>query len=158
MKTKFILPLALSIIIFGCSTASENKEEVATQEAEATIEATEDEHHHEELEAIVLDKGNKWKVIESMLIYIRNMEKAVSSFEGKQSEDYTALAKTIDDNLIELTSSCTMEGQAHDELHKWLVPFIELSEQFDVATELAEQEKIYHDFKTSFVEFNTYFE
>jgi hypothetical protein len=86
------------------------------------------------------------------------MEKAVSSFEGKQSEDYTALAKTIDDNLIELTSSCTMEGQAHDELHKWLVPFIELSEQFDVATELAEQEKIYHDFKTSFVEFNTYFE
>ncbi|MCB9360494.1 MAG: hypothetical protein H6587_07910 [Flavobacteriales bacterium] len=158
MKIKFILPLTLSVIIFGCSSPSENTEDVATHETETSIEITETEHHHEELEAIVLDNGNKWKVVETMIVYIRNIEKAVNSFEGTESKDYTALAKTIDENLIELTSSCTMEGQAHDELHKWLVPFIELSEQFDVATELTEQERIYNDFKTAFVEFNTYFE
>lgn len=158
MKTKFILPLTISLIILGCSSPSENKEEiVTTQEAETSIETIE-ENHHEELDTIVLDNGKKWKIVESMLFYIRNIEQAVTSFEGKQSEDYTTLAKTIDENLIELTSSCTMEGQAHDELHKWLVPFIELSEQFDVATELSEQEKIYNKFKKAFVEFNIYFE
>ncbi len=51
-----------------------------------------------------------------------------------------------------------MEGQAHDELHKWLLPFIELSEEFDVATEKENQEKIYQEFKKMFVEYNTYFE
>jgi len=51
-----------------------------------------------------------------------------------------------------------MEGQAHDELHKWLLPFIELSEEFDVATELEEQEQIYREFKASFKIYNTYFE
>jgi len=151
MKTKFILPLAFSALIFGCNTSSENKEEAVNRE---TV-TTEENHHHDESEAIVLDNGNKWKVEESMLIYIRNIEHAVNNFEGK---DYTVLAKIIDKNLIDLTSNCTMGGQAHEELHKWLVPFIRLSEQFDVATELAEQEKIYNDFKTSFVEFNTYFE
>ena len=156
MKTKFILPLTLSVIIFGCSTPAENTEE--TKLEETVIETTVEENHHDEHEAIVLNNGEKWKIVESMLVYIRNMEQAINNFEGSQSADYTALAKTIDENLIELTSSCTMEGQAHDELHKWLVPFIGLSEEFDVATELSEQERIYNDFKETFVEFNTYFE
>ena len=157
MKIKFILPLTLSMLIFGCTT-SENMEETETIDKETVIETTEENHHHDENEAIVLNDGNKWKVVETMIVYIRNMEQAVNSFEGTESKDYTALAKTIDENLTELTSKCTMEGQAHDELHKWLVPFIGLSEQFDVATELTEQERIYNDFKTAFVEFNTYFE
>jgi len=153
MKTKLILPIALGVVLFSCGEATTEEKEVNQE----TV-VTEDNHHHNEHEAIVLDNGNKWIVVETMLVYIRNMEKAVNSFDGKESKDYTALAKTIDENLTELTSKCTMDGQAHDELHKWLVPFIELSEQFDKATELVEQEKIYTEFKTSFVEFNTYFE
>lgn len=86
------------------------------------------------------------------------MEKAVNEFNGKESADYIALAKVIDENIESLTSNCTMTGQAHDELHKWLVPFIELSEQFDAATEQTEQEKIYQEIKNAFVEYNTYFE
>lgn len=156
MKTKFILPLTLSLLIFGCNTSLENKKETEAQET--TTVTAEGNHHHDEQEAIVLNNGEKWKVVPGMLTYIRNIEQAVSSFEGSQIEDYTVLAKTIDSNLIDLTSSCTMEGQAHDELHKWLVPFIELSEQFDIATTLTEQEKIYADFKAAFVEFNNYFE
>ncbi len=93
-----------------------------------------------------------------MAVYIRNMEKAVNEFETLENKDYAVLAKTIDENITELTSKCTMEGQAHDELHKWLVPFIELSEKFDSATELVAQEKIYQKFKASFKTYNTYFE
>ena len=99
--------------------------------------------------------GEKWKVVENMSVYIRNMEKAVNEFKG---DNYPALAKTIDENIRALTENCTMEGQAHDELHKWLLPFIELSEEFDVATEKENQEKIYQEFKKMFVEYNTYFE
>lgn len=157
LSTLSIAAILSSFLFFSCTNTS-NESVNENNESETTEITSEEGHHHDEDEALVLDNGKKWKVIESMLIYIRNMEKAVNSFEGKESKDYIALAKTIDENVVELTSKCTMEGQAHDELHKWLVPFIRLSEQFDGATELAEQEKIYNDFKASFVEFNTYFE
>ena len=154
-STLTIAVILSSFFFFSCTnTTTENVDE----NIETTEIVVEEEHHEEEHEAVVLNNGEKWIVVESMLIYIRNMEQAINEFEGKESEDYTALAKTIDENLVELTSSCTMEGQAHDELHKWLVPFISLSEEFDVATELKDQERIYNDFKASFVEFNTYFE
>jgi len=150
MKKISILPLAFLLLI-ACN--QEQSEENHEQET-----ATQEENYHHSDESIVLDNGKKWKVVETMLVYIRNMENAVNNFEGKESADYTALAKTIDENIRTLTENCTMTGQAHDELHKWLVPFIELSEQFDAATELTEQEKIYQEFKNAFVEFNTYFE
>lgn len=155
MKTKILILSLTSSFLFGCSSSTSNNEEKEATQLQTVVETTEKEHHHDEHEAIVLDNGNKWKVVESMLIYIRNMEEAVTNFKG---EDYPALAKTIDENIRALTENCTMEGKAHDELHKWLVPFIGLSEEFDEATEKAEQERIYHAFEDAFVEFNKYFE
>ncbi|MFP5470669.1 MAG: hypothetical protein ACLGGV_03665 [Bacteroidia bacterium] len=152
MKKYFIL-LAMAIYLMACDNERQNHQE--PQEEQTTHD---EEHHHHESESIVLDNGKKWKVAEGMVVYIRNMEKAINDFETLENKDYTALAKTIDTNIRELTSNCTMKGQAHDELHKWLVPFIELSEEFDVATDPKEQEKIYQAFKNSFIEFNTYFE
>ena len=152
--------LVVSAILFSfiaCKDEShhENHDDHEHQE-EAVVQ--EENHHHDEIEEIVLDNGNKWKVVETMAVYIRNMEQAVNEFETLENKDYAVLAKTIDENITELTSKCTMEGQAHDELHKWLVPFIELSEEFDGATELVEQEKNYQKFKASFETYNTYFE
>jgi predicted RND superfamily exporter protein len=160
LSTLSIAAILSSFLFFSCSntsneSANENQE---INESETTEIITEESHHHDEDEAIVLDNGKKWVVVETMIVYIRNMEQAVNNFKGTESKDYTALAKIINENVAELTTKCTMEGQGHDELHKWLVPFLGYSEQFDVATDLAEQEKIYQDFKASFVEFNTYFE
>lgn len=153
MKRVFVSLLTLAIIGVGCNEVVEEKEVVVEQEI-----TTEEEEHHHDNEEIVLNNGEKWKVVDEMLAYIRNMETAVDDFENDSEKDYSALAQTIDKNIRELTSNCTMEGQAHDELHKWLVPFIGLSEEFDVATELDEQERIYQEFKVSFEAFNTYFE
>lgn len=151
-KIFLITTIAISFIACKNEGSHENHDD---QEHHNETVAHEEDHHNHESEAIMLNDGKKWKVVETMSGYIRNMEKAVNEFEG---EDYPALAKTIDENIRELTSNCTMEGQAHDQLHKWLLPFIELSEEFDVATELEEQEKIYREFKASFKTYNTYFE
>ena len=147
---------ALTIVIifsspffFSCNnTADESVNE-------KTEISTEKNPSHEEHGSIELNNGEKWKANESMLVNIHNLEQALNNFEGK---DYTVLAKTIDENIIEVTSSCTMEGQAHEELHKWLVPFMKLSEQFNEATELIDQERISKELKNALVEFNTFFE
>ncbi len=161
MKTKIAILSLASILIFGCSSPTVDNSEKESNQPETVVESTEEEHNHDEHEAIVLDNGQKWEVVPEMLAFIRNMEHGVVEFSTKESptpEEYQQLAILIDENIRELTSNCTMEGQAHDELHKWLVPFIGLSEEFDVATELTEQEKIYKGFEDAFVEFNTYFE
>mgnify|MGYP001240637265 CR=1 FL=1 len=153
MKKIFLIS-TIAIALIACKNENhhENHDEHEHHDETATHE---EDHHNHESEAIMLNDGEKWKVVENMSGYIRNMEKALNEFEG---EDYPTLAKTIDENIRALTENCTMEGQAHDELHKWLLPFIELSEEFDVATEKENQEKIYQEFKKMFVEYNTYFE
>lgn len=153
MKKIFLITtIAISFIACKNEGSHENHDEHEHHDETRTHE---EDHHNHESEAIMLNDGEKWKVVENMSVYIRNMEKAVNEFKG---DNYPALAKTIDENIRALTENCTMEGQAHDELHKWLLPFIELSEEFDVATEKENQEKIYQEFKKMFVEYNTYFE
>ena len=154
MKIKFILSLTLSVLIFGCSTSPENKEEIV-------IETTEENHHHEEHEAIVLDNGNKWVVVPEMMAFIKNIENGVLNFSSKENpsfEDHQQLSILIEDNLEKLTSNCTMTGQGHDELHKWLLPFLDLSTQYTESRNLKEAKETNQIIYNSFKELNIYFE
>ena len=52
------------------------------------------------------------------------MKTEVSDFEvGK--DDHKVLADSLTNQLNVLIAGCTMKGPAHDELHKWLVPYTE---------------------------------
>jgi TolA-binding protein len=155
MRIKLIFSLAFSIFLLGCNNAV-NKEEISTQES-----VVEEEHHHDEQEAIVLDNGKKWVVVTEMMAFIKNIENEVvdlSKNENPTFENYQTLSATIEKNLDELTSNCTMTGQAHDELHKWLVPFLDLSAEFVEVKNEEEAKAVYQKIKESFNEFNTYFE
>jgi hypothetical protein len=85
------------------------------------------------------------------------MERDINSFDPKSENDYKVLAKNIDKNIDLLVSSCTMKGQSHDELHKWLVPFIDLSKEFSESKTEQEFAANLEKIKVSFVTFNTYF-
>lgn len=156
MKTKLIIPIALGFVLFSCGEAT-------TEEKEAIQETvvTEEEHHHDENEAIVLDNGNKWVVVSEMMAFIKNIENGVVEFSKKENatfEDHKTLSKLIDKNLEDLTSNCTMTGQAHDELHKWLLPFLDLATEYSESSNLEEAQGAYHKINESFNEFNIYFE
>lgn len=86
------------------------------------------------------------------------MENDVASFKGSELAEYISLSEKLKNNIDLLTSNCTMKGQAHDELHKWLLPYIdsvkELSEAKDETTASAQLLKV----KKSFAQFNEYFQ
>ncbi|OFY91657.1 MAG: hypothetical protein A3K10_10970 [Bacteroidetes bacterium RIFCSPLOWO2_12_FULL_31_6] len=156
MKIKIIFPFAFGIFLLGCSNTI-NNEEVIKQD---TV-VTENMHQHDEVEAIVLDNGKKWVVVPEMMAFIKNIESAVVDFsknENPSLEEYQILSKGIAKNLEELTSNCTMTGQAHDELHKWLVPFLDLSAEFSETTNVKDAEIAYKKIEESFKEFVVYFE
>jgi hypothetical protein len=97
---------------------------------------------------IELDNGEKWIVDRAMLEYIIAMEIAVKDF-GPDG-DISKLKAMMKDNLKGVTSNCTMEGQAHAELHKWLIP---LMESVDDVDDKESTERL----KQHFMTFHTYF-
>lgn len=140
-------------VLFLASCADNPSEQPA-----ATTAVEEQHEHSHEQEAIELNNGQKWKVDENMMVYIVQMEKDVTGFDGTTMAEYKQLASGLEQNIEQLTSNCTMEGQAHDELHKWLLPFIELSEHFSASVTEQDAEKYLGEIRTSVYNFHRYFE
>lgn len=159
MKTKIII-LALATFAFSCGeNHEENHDNHANHEThEATENHQEEEHHHaKEGDVLKLNGEEKWVVNEEMMVNVRNIEKEVTSFSGTTMEDYAKLSKGLKTSISQITSSCTMTGESHDELHKWLLPHIEMVNEFaDVQT--VDNASVHYDhIKESFVTFNTFF-
>ncbi len=72
--------------------------------------------------ALVLNNGEKWEADAHTLLVVQEMKSEVSDFEGAKRKDYAVLADSLTSQLNRLVAGCTMEGPAHDELHKWLIP------------------------------------
>lgn len=150
MKRIFYILLVAGTLA-ACGNA-ENKKEAAEQPAE------EAHQHAHGAETIELDNGQKWKVDTNMMGYIRDMETVVNAFNGTTLAEYKTLSESLNKDIELLTSNCTMEGKAHDELHKWLVPFIDLAEGFSEVTTEKDANDHYMHIKASFEEFHKYFE
>lgn len=117
------------------------------------------EHTHKHSDEIVLNGDQKWQVDTNMMVFIRNMESDINDCDKKKnSDDFSGLAESLEDNLDKLTSNCTMTGQAHDELHKWLLPYMDVVNEFSEAKTEGEKEALYNELKEAFVQFNLFFE
>ncbi|MBA3900043.1 MAG: hypothetical protein H0X62_07525 [Bacteroidetes bacterium] len=96
-----------------------------------------DNHHNhlhaigqsDELPKINLQDGNSWKVPAHMHLVIKQMQQ--TSLNPNISIEQKALS--LEAQIDELTSNCTMAGEAHDELHKILHPLIDAVEQMSEA-------------------------
>lgn len=153
MKKKIILIPAIALFLFSCGNASNEKSEDLSE-----IETHDEHHHDEESEIIELNNGEKWKVAANMITHIRNMENDVISFAKVDQKDYKSLSEKLQSNIDLLTSNCTMKGKAHDELHKWLLPYIDLVKELSEAKDETEAEKQFQSIQTSFTTFNQYFQ
>lgn len=161
MKKHFtILAVVLTCIAYGCNNpVKEGNSEVSNTLPLAT--SKESEHQHSESDSIELNNGAKWKVVPEMMGHIRNMESDINRFaETKHTElkDFSQLGASLQKNIDLLTSSCTMEGKAHDELHKWLLPYIDMVDKLSKSKNSAEALHTFEEIRTSLNKFNIYFE
>ena len=153
MKKITILIPVISLFLFSCGNTSNEKSK------EQTETVTHEEHQHNaEIQTIELNNGEKWKVDANMITHIRNMENDVISFAKVEQKDYKSLSEKLQSNIDLLTSNCTMKGKAHDELHKWLLPYIDLVKELSEAKDETEAEKQFQNIQTSFNTFNQYFQ
>ena len=140
-----ILILGFALGPVGCST-SKRSDAGAIPPQDAT---------HAKLE---LNHGRKWVVDSPMMEHIRHLERAVEDFEKTSGKGHTALAAEIQEDLGRLVTKCSMEGKAHDELHKWRMPLLGLSADYSKTTELQAQTEKLKEIKQALALFNVYFE
>lgn len=152
MIKKLISTLAISLILFSCNS---NSGDITINEADTSAQS--DHHHEDESESIALNHGEKWEVDAEMMVHIRNMENDISGFGSGDLRSYAALSEKLLTNVDLLTSNCTMKGQAHDELHKWLLPYIDLVNELSETKEQSKAEKKFAELQSSYHTFNQYF-
>ncbi len=153
MKNITLSLIVISLFLFSCGNTSKEKSK------EETETVTHKEHQHNaEIQTIELNNGEKWNVDTNMITHIRNMENDIISFAKVEQKDYTSLSNKLQSNIDLLTSNCTMKGKAHDELHKWLLPYIDLVKELSEVKVETESEKQFQKIENSFIIFNQYFQ
>jgi len=161
MKKYFAM---LIVVLIGITYACNNPVKVENSEMSNTKSLPspkESEHQHTESDSIELNNGAKWKVVPEMMAHIRNMESDINRFsETKHAglKDFTQLGASLQKNIDLLTSNCTMEGKAHDELHKWLLPYIDMVDKLNKSKNNDEALNTLEEIKVSYKSFNIYFE
>jgi hypothetical protein len=144
-----ISSLALFSLLFSCSGKPTNKSvnTVTIQEQQAT-----------EADLPSLNQGERWMVNAEMKPFIQTGRELVETYIKSSDTGFLQLAaqlKTQDDQLI---ASCTMSGQSHDELHKWLHPHLNLVKQLSDATSSPVAQPIILALQQSYRDFDVYFQ
>lgn len=147
---RFDITLFLIILVF---TACTNKKMDKNKQTSDTVKHA----HNEKPKEIELNNGQKWKVDEAMMEIIRKMESDIYSFSDSNKKDHNELGIKLQANIELLTSNCTMKGKAHDELHKWLLPFIDLVNEYSNNKDFKKSEILYTQILISLKNFNRYF-
>ena len=107
---------------------------------------------------IVLNDGMKWKVNAEMMPPLESSKKLISEFVNSGDKDYEVLAAKLKENNELLISSCNMKGESHNELHKWLHPYMALLDELDGANDLDEANEASKKIEASYDSFDQYFQ
>ena len=107
---------------------------------------------------INLNNGEKWKVNAEMKPHIEKGNELLTEFISNKDKDYQKLAENLKTQNNSLIQSCTMKGESHDELHKWLHPHIELTQKLSNAHSTSEAEEIISQLEKSFNTYQNYFD
>ena len=134
--------IILLLLITSCTNQSDSKENSQLEKNTYNIE---------------LVNNEKWEVNKEMMVHIKNMESDIETASSQSSPNYEELGSKLDQNIGLLTSNCTMTGKAHYELHKWLLPFIDLAKDLNATDSKEKQMQSFEAIQESINEFNTYF-
>ena len=150
--------LLFSILISGaCNQPTPQDNNSLQNSSEAESHGA---HSQQTSNALILDHGKKWMVDEATRFHIGNMEKAIEdgAAEKGDMEFFRTLSSFLEENIGKLTADCSMTGAAHDELHKWLYPFIEATKEFSAAENPETAKAALENLKTSMKEYRNFFE
>lgn len=153
---KKTIVLGLGVLLFWSCNNSEKKTVSETEENHTETQA--EHHHNESSDALELNGGEKWIVNEEMKPFVSEQEALLNAYVQSNQSDNKALAEQLQAQNQLLIKSCTMTGKSHDELHKWLHPYMALLADLGQATTKEDADKLVSEVSTSFETYHAHFQ
>lgn len=72
--------------------------------------------------SVSLNNGKKWKANEATTTGINNMLEIIDQYENSRIEHQTAISDSLSLEFKTIFQKCTMKGEAHNQLHNYLLP------------------------------------
>ncbi|MFK8057287.1 MAG: hypothetical protein AB8F78_14280 [Saprospiraceae bacterium] len=107
---------------------------------------------------LALDNGNKWHVNTEMKPHLEQENLILEDYISQGRTDHLALAEALKAQNGTLIKSCTMKGESHDQLHKWLHPHMMLIDELAKADDAEEAKIVVTQLTESFVVYARFFE
>lgn len=138
----FTISVMVALLMLSCG----DKSVVAT-----------DTHGQEEAK-LILDNGNKWKANAETTEGVLKMKTLLSSFTDRENpKAYLTLKQNLENELNIIFSKCTMKGEAHDQLHNFLIPIKDMIKGLDAA-ELSSRQETVKKLESHLALYENYFE
>jgi PBP1b-binding outer membrane lipoprotein LpoB len=153
-QTKYKLIVIIGgVILASCANdTTSTPEAIVTDTTNLSVQNTVSNPHD-----LILIDNQKWVIDEGMRVSIDSIDWRLKAFNGVTLEDYKVLSTDLSLHTKTIISSCTMQGQAHDELHKWLIPFINLRKELDSISDPTQGQEITAKLTNEITIFKTYF-
>ena len=157
MKTKILTIALISAIsvTYSCGDQSKENHDHETNDSTDSTEKTEEVHHSDNT-VLVLDDGKLWVANPETTTGVENMVNIMNSFTDRDNvEAYGNLTDSLKTEFTMIFKKCTITGEAHNQLHNFLVPIkntlatlsssnlAECQESFD---KLNDHLKVYHSY------------
>lgn len=157
---KIGLMLLVSLLLLACKNEPKNSTEI--QEAEIIEEITdklqENKHLGDLYDDLKLSELGKWEVNEEMKPHLQKIEGMVTKYISSGDTEYQKLAENLKEENDKLIRSCTMKGESHDELHKWLHPYLAMVKELSTAPNQVKATEMISEINLSMETFHKFFE
>ena len=149
------------LIIIGLLATSAWGCQQKTEKQVPTTEPEKPQHEHVLIDGasqeLSLNNGDKWLVNEEMRPFVKNGSDLIIDFDKAANKDAKVLATKLTEQNEQIVKSCTMTGKGHEELHKWLLPHMELVKSLGNSTDSVETANLIGQLQQSYSLYNQYF-
>lgn len=105
---------------------------------------------------VSLNQGQRWLANPETTAGIKEMLMAIEQAStGTQYVDYRALHQRLEEAFQNIFKQCTMQGEAHNQLHNYLLPMKDL---FAAIKDSPDQSQAVEDLENYLLEYKRYFE
>ena len=139
----------LGLLLLSLAACKQNTKEPEKTEVVTTEAAAEAVH---ESKAVMLDNGKLWVANPETTEGIKNMQKIIA--ERKQEATGAVLKEALENEFQMIFEKCTMKGEAHNQLHNYLVPLKMKLNQLDGTND----EQVISEIDAYLKEYSNYFQ
>lgn len=134
MKIPFPAFFGLGIIVAFSLSACSNKDAASEENHSKSESAVEEQDTHHSKVAVQLNNGERWQANPETLQGIGDMLEMTNAYMTGRQTDVDLLKTELQTRFQLIFTECTMTGEAHEQLHTYLVPIKGMLESLNQET------------------------